>query len=361
MAGEKTEAPTPKKRDDARKKGQVAKSQELVSIGALLVTVFALRALAPSLWGAMAGLMRDYLGAVSTTDLTAEAALGLGRSSGMRMIKILLPLFAILVIATVVFNVGQSGLILSGEKLKPKFSHINPAAGAKRLFATEGLTGLIKALAKLGVVTVVVVMTMRKQLAHMAALSQEDVATATATLGKLSFDVGIRAAAALFVLAVLDFAWQRRRFLKNLRMSKEELKQENRESEGDPQIKGAIRRRRQQFMNRMMAAVPQADVVVTNPTHYAVALKYDPVNMGAPIVVAKGERLLALRIREVARKHGVPVFEEPPLARALYRAVPVGGAVPANLFHAVAEVLAWVYALRQRTGFRRATPAGAGG
>ncbi|KAA0237767.1 EscU/YscU/HrcU family type III secretion system export apparatus switch protein, partial [bacterium] len=149
-------------------------------------------------------------------------------------------------------------------------------------------------------------------------------------------------------------AWQRRRHLQDLRMTREELKQEFRETEGDPQIKAAIRRRRQALLNRMIAAVPKADVVVTNPTHYAVALKYDPVTMGAPVVVAKGERLLAQRIKEVARQAGVPVLEEPPLARALYAAVPVGQHIPAHLFHAVAEVLAWVYSLRAKAPLIRA-------
>jgi len=184
------------------------------------------------------------------------------------------------------------------------------------------------------------------------------VAAATARLATLAFDIAIRAAGILFVMAVGDYAWQRRRYMKQLRMSKQELKEEMRETEGDPQVKAAIRRKRQALLNRMIAAVPKADVVVTNPTHYAVAIRYDPVTMQAPVVVAKGERLLAERIKEVARKAGVPILEEPPLARALFAAVPVGHPIPANLFHAVAEVLAWVYALRARMPFaRRPAPA----
>ena len=171
---------------------------------------------------------------------------------------------------------------------------------------------------------------------------------ATARLGVLAFDLALRGAIVLFLMAIADYAWQRRKWMNNLRMTKQEVKQEMRESDGDPQVKAAIRRKRQALMNRMIAAVPKADVIVTNPTHYAVALKYDPVTMGAPIVVAKGQDLLAKRIREVAKKAGVPILEEPPLARALYAAVPVGHNIPANLFHAVAEVLAWVYALRTK-------------
>ena len=171
-------------------------------------------------------------------------------------------------------------------------------------------------------------------------------------LARLSLDIALKSAAALFVLGAADYAWQRRQFLTHQRMTKEELTQEMKETDGDPFIKAQIRKRRQQMLQRMMQAVPDADIVVTNPTHYAVAIKYDPLTMAAPIVVAKGERLLALRIKEVALNAGVPILEEPPLARALFAAVPVGHPVPANLYRAVAEVLAWLYALRERQPFR---------
>jgi flagellar biosynthetic protein FlhB len=200
----------------------------------------------------------------------------------------------------------------------------------------------------MGIIALTVGMTLRSQLQEIALFTQFTPGEAAGKLGALAFDVAIRAAAVLFILAIGDYAWQRRKFFRDLMMTKEELKQELKENDGDPQIKAAIRRRRQQLMSRMMAAVPHADVVVTNPTHFAVALKYDPVSMAAPVVVAKGQDLLAKRIKEVARKAGVPVLEEPSLARALHAAVPIGHPVPANLFRAVAEVLAWVYALRAK-------------
>jgi flagellar biosynthetic protein FlhB len=306
----------------------------------------------------MRGFLREGLGHASQQDLTRESAFAMGKDMAQRTVLSLLPFLAVLSLAGIAFNLAQTGLLLSGEGLKPKLSRIDPLAGSKRLLSPDGAVKLAKATLKMVIISIVVWMTMRARLAEIASLGELGVGMATARLATLSFDVAIRASVTLFLLAAADYGWQRRKWTRSLRMSKEELKQEMKESDGDPQVKAAIRRRRQALMNRMIAAVPKADVVVTNPTHYAVALKYDPVTMQAPVVVAKGERLLAQRIKEVAHKAGVPVLEEPPLARALYASVAVGGFVPANLFHAVAEVLAWVYALRSRTPFtRRPQPA----
>ncbi|MGE5594401.1 MAG: flagellar biosynthesis protein FlhB [Hyphomicrobiales bacterium] len=361
MSSERTEAPTPRRREDARKQGNVAKSQELVSVGVLLAAVLALRAIGPGIWHNLTDIVRDGLGHPAGQELTPESTMQLGRDAATHLLLTLAPLFAIVGLAGVALNVAQTGFFFSGVGLKPKLSNINPASGAKRIFSKDGGVNLAKALFKMAVIAAVVYMTMRSQLSSIAELTAESVPQATAHTAQLCFDIALRSALVLFLMGVADWAWQRRQYMSRLRMTKEELRQELKESDGDPQIKAAIRRRRQALLNRMMAAVPKADVVVTNPTHYAVALKYDPVSMQAPMVVAKGENLLALRIREVARKHSVPVLEEPPLARALYAAVPVGQYVPANLFHAVAEVLAWVYAMRERAaGIRRRTqPQGA--
>lgn len=358
MAGERTEAPTPKRRQEARKQGNVSRSQEVVSIGVLLAAVVALRMLGPALWDNLRGFLNDGLGNPTREEMTRESALKLGQDTGLQFLLTLAPLFAVLAIAAVALNVAQTGLLLSSAHLKPSLNNVSPAKGLKRIFSVEGLAGLAKALLKMAVVAFVVWMTMDDRMAEIASLGQYAPAQAAAMLAGIAFDIAIRAAVVLFVLALADYGWQRRRWMQRLRMSKEELKQEMKESDGDPQIKAAVRRRRQALMNRMIAAVPGADVVVTNPTHFAVALKYDPVTMGAPLVVAKGQDLLARRIREVAKKANVPVLEEPPLARALYAAVPIGHPIPANLFHAVAEVLAWVYALRSRASLRRPQPAG---
>jgi flagellar biosynthetic protein FlhB len=355
MAGERTEAPTPKRLREARQRGNVSKSQELVSMGVLLAAVFLMRALGPGLWNGLTDILRDGLSRPATGEFTTDNALAMYRDSGTRVLLLLAPFFGFLAVAGVAFNVAQTGLLLSGAGLKPKLDRLNPGAGLKRMLGKDGLANLLKTLAKAAVVGVVVWMTMSGQLASIASLGQVSIPLAASRLAQLAFDMALRAAATLFLIALADYAWQRRRYMQQLRMTKEELKQEMRETEGDPQIKAAIRRHRQSLLNRMIAAVPRADVIVTNPTHYAVALKYDPVTMAAPMVIAKGERLLAQRIKDVARKAGVPVLEEPPLARALFAAVPVGQYIPANLFHAVAEVLAWVYALRSKTPFARAS------
>ncbi|MCC6381754.1 MAG: flagellar biosynthesis protein FlhB [Dehalococcoidia bacterium] len=361
MSGERTEAPTPRRRDEARRRGNVAKSQELVSTGVLLAAVVGLRLTGPALWEDLSAAVREGLKPPPAGDLTTSAVAAMGREAGVHALLAMLPLLAVLMAAGLALNLAQTGLLFTRSGLTPKLSRLNPGAGFKRIFSTEGVVALTRALAKMAVITLVVTFTMKAQLGEIATLSQASIPSAAARLAGLAFDVALRAGGVLFALALLDYAWQRRQHLRQLRMTKEEVRQELRESEGDPQVKAAIRRRRQALLNRMIAAVPKADVVVTNPTHYAVAIKYDPVGMPAPVVVAKGERLLALRIREVALKAGVPVVEEPPLARALYASVAVGGYIPANLFHAVAEVLAWVYALRRRAAeATRRLPGGIG-
>lgn len=353
MSAERTEAPTPKRLKEARDRGDVARSEEVVSIGVLLAGVLALRVLGPALWNDMRDLLYEGLGHPTGEELTPQSTQRLGEDSFWSAISMLLPLLGVLAAGAVIFNVAQTGLLLSGTHLKPQVSRVNPGSGLKRLASKEALVRLAKSLAKFGVVGAVVYATLAGQMAELTSLGDAGVADGTARLASLGFDIALRSSAALFVMALLDYAWQKRQHLSRLRMTKQEVKQELRESDGDPQVKAAIRRRRQQLMNRMMAAVKTADVVVTNPTHFAVALKYDPVTMQAPMVVAKGQDQLALRMREIARKAGVPVLEEPPLARALYRAAQPGQYVPANLFHAVAEVLAWVYALRAKKPFAR--------
>jgi len=363
MAGERTEAPTPKRLKDARQKGNVAKSEELVTVGVLFLAVAGLKMLGPQLWGDMENLLRDGLSHPVQGELTSQNAFKLGQGWAWQLISAMLPLLGLLAIGAVVLNVAQTGLLLSGAGLKPNMNRLNPGAGLKRLFSMDGLMRLGKSLFKFAVVSIVVYLTLKGQMNELSSLSQVSVGEGAGRMVSLGFDIAFKAAGALLVMAVADYAWQRRRHIKQLMMTRDELKQEMKESDGDPQVKAAIRRRRQQMMNRMMSAVKTADVVVTNPTHFAVALKYDPVSMQAPMVVAKGADHLAKRIREVAMKTGVPVLEEPPLARALHSAVPVGAYIPANLFHSVAEVLAWVYALRNKSAearrrFVTATPGG---
>ena len=345
MPGEKTEAPTPKRVRDARKRGQVSKSQEIVSIGVLLTAIVGLRLLGPGIGHSMEGMLRDSLVNPTSEDLTAKAANDMGRDWAQRAGLTLAPLMGLLMVAGVALNVGQTGFILSGEKLKPKMSHVNPAQGFKRIFATEGLINLAKALLKMGIVAAAVTMVMRKRMAEITTLGNVSIGVAIGRLVSIAFDIAIWSAVVLFVLTVADYAWQRRKHFKELQMTKDEVRQEMKETEGDPQIKGAIRRRRQALLNRMIAAVPKADVMVTNPTHFAVALRYDRWP-GARRVWSRKASGFGPADQGSGADVRRPVLEEPPLARALYAAVPVGHPIPANLFHAVAEVLAWVYSLR---------------
>lgn len=358
MAGEKTEAPTPKRIRDARQKGQITRSQDLVGAGVLLFTVLVIKATGPGTWTKLQDIMRGGLLRTNSSDLTPSSVMALFQDSLWLMLQATMPLFAIGAVGAIVLNIGQGGLILSGKPLTPKMNRLNPLSGMKRIFLSPSAgVNLGKSIAKMVVIAVVVYIVLKGQMNDLVGLGTMSIPDATVVLGKLAFDIGLKSALALFLIGVGDYAWQRRQFFSQLKMTKEELKQEMKESDGDPHMKGLIRRRRQEMVNRMMTAVPTADIVVTNPTHYAVAIKYDPLTMAAPVVVAKGERLIAMRIKELALKSGVPVLEEPPLARALYASVDIGHPVPANLYRAVAEVLAWLYALRdcrpfqwQRTG-----------
>lgn len=351
MAGERTEAPTPRRLRDARRRGDVAKSQEVASAAVLLVGALALRFLGETFAGELGAVMREWFGR-RPEALTVDSAAGLGRTAGWEAMRVLAPLLGLLLVGGVGGHLLQTGFIVTGAKLQPRLSAIDPVRGARRLLSLDALLNLAKSTLKLAVVTGVVGLTLWSRAEDVIRLGTLPLGTAAGRTAGLVFDVVLRATAALLVLAVADFSWQWWAHRRSLRMSKQDIRDELKETEGNPEIKAALRRRRHQLLNRMIAAVPKADVVVTNPVHYAVALKYDPVSMQAPVVVAKGERLLAQRIKEVARKAGVPVVEEPALARALYKAVPVGKPIPVSLYRAVAEVLAWVYAMRERAANR---------
>lgn len=353
MAGEKTEAPTPQKLKKAREKGQVSQSQDLVAAGVTLLAIFVLKQVGPSTWRQFEVIMRGGLANQHDGELTPASVMVMFQELCLLVFKAGFPLAGVIVISAIALSAGQTGMVFSRQAMSPQFKRLNPLSGFKRLlFSKQSAMNLAKSFAKMAAVALVVWMTLKAQMPQLTTLSQVGITDAALVLADLSFDIALRCALCLFILGLADFAWQRRQFISELRMTKEELKQEMKESDGDPYIKAAIRRRRQQMLSRMMSAIPTADVVVTNPTHYAVAIKYDPLSMGAPIVVAKGERLLALRIKEVAKKNGVPILEEPPLARALYASVEIGHPIPANLYRAVAEVLAWVYALRDRRPFK---------
>lgn len=344
---EKSFPATAKRRADARKRGQVARSAEFGAAATLLAVISALHALLPGNGGT--GFLRDIQSAfrfnphaANFTFETVQQWQLQGLSWGGR---ILLPVALLAVVLALVSGIGQVGFAVTPEALHPKWERLNPAAGFKRLVSLRGSVEGLKGVLKMSLVAGICWSALRDgvQSGELLALMRVPLAQTVATVGSLLWTIGLRVSVVLLILAVADYAYQKYDFEKSLKMSLSEIKQENKQSEGDPQIKARVRRlQREMSKKRMMADVPAADVVVTNPTHFAVALKYKR-GSSAPKVVAKGQDEMAARIREVAREHKVPLVENKPLARSLYAAVEIGREIPPDLFEAVAQVLAFVY------------------
>ena len=350
FAGEKTEKATPKKRQDARKKGQVAKSMELTSAFILLCVLLML-----SLYGTVVksrverlftAAFYDYMGLELTYGNTASM---LARFIFEGLV-LMAPIFVVAVVIAVLSVYAQIGFLFTSETLKPTFSKLNPIKGIANIFKLRALVELLKSVLKAVIVGGVVFYAIWTERSELMAMTQWPISHIFSHTAEWVLKVGIEIAVILLVLAVFDYAYQRYEYEKSLRMSKEDIKQEFKNTEGDPVIKGRIReRQRKMALSRMMQEVPKADVVITNPTHFAVALKYDPEQADAPVVVAKGMDYLALKIKQVAQEHGIVTMENKPLARALYNQVEIGQTIPPELFQAVAEVLAYVYRLQGKT------------
>jgi len=293
--------------------------------------------------------MQSSLAGMSDTTLTPHTLSVKGVEMGLVLLRAIGPFVLTALLLGVLANLLQTGFAVSGQALVPDFTRLNPLTGLRRFLSGHGLVETIKALGKLGIIGYIACSTISNSYPQLLAAIRQDIPTILAIIGDLLYRVALRIALFLLVLAAADYAYQRWAFERSIRMTKEEVKQEFKQLEGNPQIKSRIRSRQRQIARRrMMEAVPKADVVLTNPTHFAVALQYDPVTMGAPQVVAKGADLIAERIREVARAHNVPIVENPPLARALYKSVDIGREIPAEFYAAVAEVLAFVYQINAR-------------
>ncbi|HMJ03472.1 MAG TPA: EscU/YscU/HrcU family type III secretion system export apparatus switch protein [Conexibacter sp.] len=347
---DKTERATPKRREDARRRGQVAKSQDLNGALVLLAGLLALSLLGPHVVGIMESTLRDGLASISRPqELMSAAGLGELFSATARAVLLgLAPIAAVCVVAGVVANVGQSGIKPATQALTPDPRRLNPINGARNIFGTRMFFEGAKSLAKVGVVGAIVALALIPRLTELSATVGASPAALSAQLISMVFALAQRAALAYLVIAAIDYGYQRWRHEKSLRMSMEELREELKSHSLPAEVKGAQRRRQlQQARARMMAAVPHADVVVVNPTHFAVALKYDG-SKPAPECVAKGQDLIALQIRRLAEQAGVPVIEDRPLARSLHASIEVGQLVPEELFQAVAQVLAYVYRVARR-------------
>ncbi len=350
MANDKTEKATPKRRDEARKKGQVAKSQDLGGSVVLLASLLSLTALGPAAWGHMRDAMINALTLISTPEVVDQQGFGPVLGSAMADAGLaVLPIAMVCMVAGTVTGILQVGWKPSTQALKPDPKRIDPLKGAKNLFGMHMIFEGSKTVAKFAVVGSIAGFALLGQLDELGALVGLPPHDLLLRGTKTIFGIAQRAGMGYLVIAAIDYVWQRYRHEKGLKMDKEEIKQEFKQQSVSPEVRSAIRRRQMQAARaRMMAAVPEADVVVTNPTHYAVALRYDG-DSPAPVVVAKGMDLVAARIREIAAEHDVPVIADPPLARALHAAVEVDRQIPEELFGGVATLLAFVY----RTAGRR--------
>lgn len=346
---ERTERATPRRRQEVRRRGQVAKSMELQQALVLLCVIWFIHVyggyvvrsfeeFSLSTWGGLA------IDVPTATDLTSY-----GYDVAFFLLRLVGPVMAVGFVASAVGGIVQVGFLLSGHPLKPDLNKLNPIAGLGRIFSIKGAVELIKSILKVVIIGYLVYISIRDAYPVLVSAADMSLALVLATVAGVLWKMGIRVATALFIFSAFDYLYMRWMFERQIMMTKEEVKQEYKQTEGDPLLRARIRQKmRQMAMRRMMQEVPKADVVITNPTHVAVALRYDTKKMSAPQVVAKGQRLIALRIREVAAEADVPIVQNPALAWSIFSTVEIGSEIPEKLYRAVAEVLAFVYQLKRR-------------
>jgi len=353
--GEKTEEPTGKKLNDARNDGKVAKSKELNNAVGLIILFIMLQMLMSSLGGGMLGMFDRFYGLIpdfigqnpggpsgrAVSQLLGEAMRGI--------ISMVLPFFIVGVIAMVILDILQVKWKITTKPMQPKLSKFNPMNGIKRIFSKDSLIELLKSIAKIILIAVITYMSVQENLHNLLLLYDISLMRAVMLVGSIVLDTGLRISLAYLVLGFADLIYQKWKFHEEMKMTKQEVKDEYKNAEGDPQIKSKQRARmREASQRRMMQDVPKADVVITNPTHYAVALKYDAEEAQAPVVLAKGTDYLALQIKEKAKEADVEIVENKPLARMLYANVEIGEEIPPELYQTVAEILAAVYRLKNK-------------
>ncbi len=352
---QKTEEPTQRRIEQAREKGQVAKSQEVTHWFMILAAALMIGVFGKTFIGGVAESLYNFIERPHSyrIDGSAELRQLMFETFGQLGLAMLLPVSVIL-LAAFVAGIIQNGFVFSTETLVPKLSKLSLLKGMKRLFSSKSVVEFIKGLLKIVIVASVIVLLMWPEREIIFLVTSMDAHQFMGVLQALAIRVLVGVLAIMTVIAAIDFLYQKQQHTKELRMSKQEIKDEFKQSEGDPMIKARLRQiRTERARRRMMAAVPEADVVVTNPTHYAVALKYNHEAMDAPVLIAKGADQIALRIREVAEEHDIPVVENPPIARALYDNVELDQAIPADHYKAVAEIIGYVMRLKGKLPGRR--------
>ena len=346
---EKTEPATPRRRREAREKGNIARSVEINSAVVLITGIVALKLFGGHLKMHLLGAAQWIFSRLTVIEITTDNMQSYVLTGLKLMGLMLAPIVLMIMVAGVSASLAQGGFVFAGEPLIPKFSKISPITGLKRMFSMRSIVELLKGLMKLFIVVIIGYTTIKAEFNTYPYLVDKDVPQIVAFLGQVGFKLMIRAGVVLLIMALFDYAYQKFEYEKKLRMTKQEVKEEFKRTEGDPLIKARIRSiQRERARQRMLSDVPKADVVVTNPIHLAVALKYDSKKMGAPMVVAKGARLVAEKIKEIARVHDVPIVENKTLARLLYRSTEIGAQIPFELYKAVAEILAYVYRLKRK-------------
>jgi len=348
-SGEKTEEPTQRKKEESRKKGQVAKSAELSSVFVILAAFVALKTSGSYMYGKLAGYMRHIFGELNVRgDFSIESIQWVILNAGIVFLETVMPVLLAVLVVSVTVSFLQVGFNFAPELIMPQFSRLNPISGFGRIFSKRSVVELLKSLLKITVVGYFIYRYLREETIRIPALMMSELESSFAVLAAIIYDLAFQIALVILVLAILDYGYQWWEHMQNLKMSKQEVKEEMKQTEGNPQIKGKIReKQRAMAMRRMMSEVPKADVVITNPTHFAVAIKYE-TGMEAPVVIAKGSDFIAQHIREIAKENYVTIVENKPLAQALFKNAEIGDLIPPDLYKAVAEVLAYVYRLKRK-------------
>ena len=352
---DKTEAPTSHRLQEAREEGQVVRSQELISAVVILTGAYLLRGPGKQLGLNFEGLVMETITTLPTVDITVESLRGMFFMFGMKVLpSVGLIMFGLLLAGTAV-TLGQTEFLWAGKKIGFDFKRLNPLEGFKRIFSTHGLIELLRSLLKLSWVTWIAYSFLRSRFFELVSYTQFDMGTAVSSFLEVSISLVIRVGSMYLVIAVADYAYQRWDLYKNLRMSKDDIKQEQKRSEGDPLLKSRIRNmQRRMARGRMMANVSKANVVITNPTHLAVAIEYHE-GMKAPRVLAKGPYHVAQKIIQIAKENNIPIVQNIPVARAIYKTIDIGQEISSDLYLAMAEILAYVYKLRGKDAFASKT------
>ncbi len=350
MSGEKTEKATPKRRQEERKKGNIFQSRDVVVVFSLVIMFYTMRFLSPYIYATLErGLTQFIVAGGQITEITIPDTRKLMIDTFIILGITIFPLLIVSGLVAIIFTAMQTKLLFSTKSMAFKFNRINPLSGLKKMFSLRSIVELLKSLIKIAVLTGIIYSVVSKRLPGMPNLMDMSVTQAVAIVGDTIMSIVVTTAVVFIFVAGFDYFYQWWEYEKNMRMSKQEIKEEYKQTEGDPQVKGKIKEKQRAAANRrMMQNVPNADVIIRNPTHFAVAIQYNPEKSSAPIVVAKGADNIALKIIEIAEQHDIIVTENKPLARGLYETVDVDREIPDSFYQPVAEVLAFVYSLKKK-------------